>query len=131
MEGEYGDRARVFKAFCDETRLMVLALLQEGEECACVLLERLAIPQPTLSYHMKILADSGVVTARRAGKWTYYSLSGEGIARAEAFLREITRPGSGRLSRKDLCPAGSAGNGCCRGGRSKHNVREGHHPCCL
>ena len=82
--------ARVFKAFCDENRLQVLAMLRSGEKCACVLLEQLQISQSTLSHHMKILCDSGIVTARKDGKWTYYSISQEGSRRAEEMLRELT-----------------------------------------
>ncbi|MGN0968468.1 MAG: ArsR/SmtB family transcription factor, partial [Oscillospiraceae bacterium] len=70
--------AGVFKAFCDENRIRILKLLQTGEKCACVLLDDLQITQPTLSHHMKILCDSGVVVGRREGKWTHYSISPEG-----------------------------------------------------
>lgn len=65
MENRHGKSARVFKAFCDENRLQVLELLQSGEKCACVLLEDLKISQPTLSHHMKILCESGIVTGRK------------------------------------------------------------------
>jgi len=47
---------------------------ENGEECACVLLERVSVSQSTLSHHMKILVDSGAVSARKEGKWTYYSI---------------------------------------------------------
>jgi ArsR family transcriptional regulator len=90
MDGEYLDHARVFKAFCDETRLMVLELLRSGEKCACVLLERVNVGQSTLSHHMKILVDSGVVSARKNGKWTYYSISKSGSANAAQMLDELT-----------------------------------------
>jgi len=62
MSNKYLDNARVFKAFCDENRLMILEMLQSGEKCACVLLEKLEIAQSTLSHHMKLLVDSGIVT---------------------------------------------------------------------
>ena len=81
---------KLFKALSDPNRLAILALLREGEKCACVLLEQLQISQSTLSHHMKILCDSGIVTARKDGKWTYYSISQEGSRRAEEMLRELT-----------------------------------------
>jgi ArsR family transcriptional regulator len=84
------ENAKIFKAFCDETRLMVLELLQSGEKCACVLLEKVAVGQSTLSHHMKILVESGVVAARKEGKWMYYSISGEGSENAARLLKEIT-----------------------------------------
>ena len=90
MEDRYADNARVFKAFCDENRLQILELLRTGEKCACVLLEDLKISQPTLSHHMKILCESGVVVGRKAGKWTHYSISDEGAEAALALLRELT-----------------------------------------
>lgn len=82
--------AKVFKAFCDANRLTILGLLQSGEKCACKLLEALRIGQPTLSHHMKILCDSGIVTGRKEGKWTYYSLNPNGVERAKQLLDRIT-----------------------------------------
>lgn len=87
---EYEKNAKVFKAFCDENRLMILELLQSGEKCACKLLEDLNIGQSTLSHHMKILCDSGVVSARKEGKWTHYSINMEGSAYAKQLLMKIT-----------------------------------------
>lgn len=81
---------RVFKAFCDVNRLQILQLLRSGEKCACALLEHLHISQSTLSYHMKILCDSGVVVGRTEGKWTHYSLREEGCAHARQLLEELT-----------------------------------------
>lgn len=87
---EYEKNAKVFKAFCDENRLMILELLQTGEKCACRLLEDLNISQSTLSHHMKILCDSGVVSARKEGKWTHYSICADGSAYARELLEKIT-----------------------------------------
>ena len=82
-------QARVFKAFCDENRLTILALLSGGEKCACKLQEALGIGQSTLSHHMRILCDAGVVNARREGKWTHYSLNREGSETALRLLEQI------------------------------------------
>ena len=71
MENRHTNNAKVFKAFCDEKRLHIIEQLQNGEKCACVLLEKLNISQPTLSHHMKILCESGIVTGRKEGKWTH------------------------------------------------------------
>ena len=86
----YEARANVFRAFCDERRLRILELLQGGEKCACILTDALGMPQSSLSYHMKILCDSGIVTSREEGKWTHYRISREGSENAVALLREIT-----------------------------------------
>lgn len=87
---EYEKNAKVFKAFCDENRLMILELLQTGEKCACKLLDDLDIGQSTLSHHMKILCDSGVVNSRKEGKWTHYSISDQGSLLAKELLEKIT-----------------------------------------
>jgi ArsR family transcriptional regulator len=85
------DHARVFKALCDVNRLTILSLLRSGEKCACILLEKLDIEQSTLSHHMKILCESGVVVSRKQGKWTYYAISGEGTRHAARLLAAITK----------------------------------------
>lgn len=83
--------ALIFKAFCDENRIRILNLLSTGEKCACKLLEELNITQPTLSHHMKILCDSGIVVGRKEGKWTHYSISDKGVEKAKKYLDVITR----------------------------------------
>lgn len=84
------DTARIFKALCDENRVRILLLLRSGEKCACKLLEELPVSQPTLSHHMKILCDSGLVMGRKEGKWTHYSISPEGREQAMACLQAVT-----------------------------------------
>lgn len=88
----YKEHARVFKAFCDEKRLRILGLLCGSEKCACVLLEQLDLGQSGLSYHMKILVESGVVESRQEGKWTHYRISEKGGAYAISLLKELTTP---------------------------------------
>ena len=82
--------AAVFKALCDENRIRILKLLTGGEKCACKLLDELSVTQPTLSHHMKILCDSGIVSRRKEGKWMYYSISEQGAENARNLLRELT-----------------------------------------
>ena len=90
MKHDAKKTAVIFKAFCDENRIRILELLQGGEKCACKLLEELNITQPTLSHHMKILCDSGIVIGRKEGKWTHYSISSEGAATAMELLQALT-----------------------------------------
>ena len=89
--------ARVFKAFCDENRLQILEMLRGGEKCACVLLENLQISQSTLSHHMKILCDSGIVASRKEGKWTHYSISEAGSRESAELLGVLTGMKSGHV----------------------------------
>ena len=88
MASEYTEIAKVFKAFCDENRLQILEMLRSGEKCACKLLDELHIGQSTLSHHMRILCDSGVVQGRKEGKWVHYSIDPAGAARAQKLLEQ-------------------------------------------
>lgn len=103
--GTYQEDAKVFKALCDPKRLAILEQLRSGEKCACVLQEPLDLTQSGLSYHMKILCDSGLVVSRQEGKWTHYSLSEAGRDRAVRLLIELTTP---QISSSKDCPK------CCR-----------------
>ncbi|MBS6860871.1 MAG: helix-turn-helix transcriptional regulator [Clostridiales bacterium] len=87
--GNHQEDAKVFKALCDPKRLAILEQLRSGEKCACVLQEPMDLTQSGLSYHMKILCDSGIVVSRQEGKWTYYRLSASGRAWALERLRVI------------------------------------------
>ncbi len=88
---DYSEDAKVFKAFCDVNRLQILELLRSGEKCACVILENLNISQSTLSYHMKILCESGIVVGRNEGKWTHYSIDNKGCEKAKNLLNTLTK----------------------------------------
>ena len=84
--------ACIFKALSDENRIRILKMLHSGEKCACKLLEELNISQPTLSHHMKILCDAGIVNGRKEGKWTHYSMRCEGVQKVRAFMKDLLSP---------------------------------------
>lgn len=86
----YCDSVLIFKALSDETRLRIMDMLSCEELCACAILEAFEISQPTLSYHMKILTESGLVLARKDGAWTRYTLNQDLIAALKLFLDKIT-----------------------------------------
>ena len=88
---DHAEDAKVFRAFCDENRLQILEMLRSGEKCACKLLEELHIGQSTLSHHMKLLCDSGVVMGRKEGKWTHYSIDENGSRYAMELLALLTK----------------------------------------
>lgn len=92
METDHQRNAKVFKALCDPKRLAILELLRSGEKCACVLIERLDMGQSAVSYHMKILCESGIVDSRQEGKWTHYRLSKTGSKSAAELLLTLTTP---------------------------------------
>ena len=79
------------KALADENRLAIMLALQHGEKCGCDLLEELDITQPTLSHHMKLLADSGLVEYYKEGKWMHYSISADGVRAFREMIRSYVR----------------------------------------
>ncbi len=106
MESIYMKNAKVFKALCDEKRLRILEILQDGERCVCILFEKLGLPQSTLSYHMKILCDSGIVEGCQEGKWTHYHISETGSRAAVELLKKLTaRKAERTLQEKSCCVA--------------------------
>lgn len=95
MATVYEERAKVFKALCDARRQRILELLHSGEKCICVLTEEMGMPQSSLSYHMKILCESGIVSGREEGKWTFYQISKSGSEKAIELLKTITAVADG------------------------------------
>lgn len=79
--------AAFFKALGDENRLKIMGLLTSNDDlCACRILDELEVSQPTLSHHMKILKDAGLVSARKQGRWMHYSVCNEAIQEGAAEL---------------------------------------------
>lgn len=90
MNDKYLEGSKVLKALGDPKRAMVVDMLSCGELCACHILEKFEMSQSTLSHHMKVLCESGIVKERYEGKWTYYSLDSETVAKTKQFLCDIT-----------------------------------------
>ena len=90
MDNKYNVNVSFFKALSDKNRLMIVDMLSCGEICACHILEKLNITQPTLSHHMRILSDCGLVKERKVGKWMYYSLDEIKVKDVVYFLNSIT-----------------------------------------
>jgi ArsR family transcriptional regulator len=83
------DLARVFSALSDPTRVSIVNRLACGEECCvCDLTDAFSLSQPTVSHHLRILRDAGLVEADRRGTWAYYRLVPEAIER----LRDVFEP---------------------------------------
>ncbi len=90
MDNIYSRHVGFFKALSDINRLMIVDMLSCGELCACKILEKFNITQPTLSHHMKILCECGLVIGRKEGKWTHYSLDEKVVKDFRDFLSTIT-----------------------------------------
>lgn len=84
------DAARVLKAVADPTRLQLLAMIRSsaaGEACVCDLTAPLGLRQPTVSHHLRVLTDAGLVSRERRGTWMWYSLVPEAVERMLEVLR--------------------------------------------
>lgn len=79
----------LFKAMTDATRLKILTILSEEELCACDILAQVTISQPTLSHHMKVLAESELIHCRKDGSWMRYSLNKERIDEMQKYLEML------------------------------------------
>ena len=100
------DVALICKALSDSNRLEIVKMLSDGEKCGCKLLERFEITQPTLSHHMRILSECGLVNVRKEGKWSYYTLNCDTLTAFKAFIDGLTCCGC------DCRPVRPEG-GCC------------------
>ncbi|MEG4271782.1 MULTISPECIES: metalloregulator ArsR/SmtB family transcription factor [unclassified Microcoleus] len=80
-----------FHALSDPLRIQILELLREQELCVCDLCDRLGVPQPKLSFHLKTLKDAALVRSRQEGRWIYYSLNLAQFLALEQYLAEYRR----------------------------------------
>jgi ArsR family transcriptional regulator, arsenate/arsenite/antimonite-responsive transcriptional repressor len=83
------DLAPLFKALGDPVRLRLLSLIachEGGEACVCELTDTFDVSAPTISHHLKVLREAGLITSERRGTWIYYRISPQVIARVSAAL---------------------------------------------
>lgn len=93
MFEQYSKIAEICKALSDPNRLMILNMLSENDElCACKILEKFEITQPTLSHHMKSLCQCGLVESHKVGKWTHYNINQAVFKEFYTVLAAITSP---------------------------------------
>jgi ArsR family transcriptional regulator len=89
MTGDLTKARRWFAALSDETRLRLIALLGNGEQCVCDLTDALQSAQSRLSFHLKVLKDAGLVTDRKDGRWVYYSLEPAALDELAEFVSDL------------------------------------------
>lgn len=84
-------QARLLKALADPTRLRILSLLSrhEGEVCVFEIVESFTLEQPTISHHLRILRDAGLVDCRKKGLWAYYYVRREALGRARGVIDDL------------------------------------------
>lgn len=90
-EDEAVSQARLLKALADPTRLRILSLLSryEGEVCVFEIVESFTLEQPTISHHLRILRDAGLVDCRKKGLWAYYYVRREALSRAQEVINSL------------------------------------------
>lgn len=89
-EKDFEENYKVIKALSDVNRMKILNTLTNGEMCACKILEDFNIKQPTLSHHMKVLTECGLVISKKEGKWMHYLLNVEKIKYFQIFITNLT-----------------------------------------
>jgi ArsR family transcriptional regulator, arsenate/arsenite/antimonite-responsive transcriptional repressor len=95
---DYSRAAALFHALSDETRLAICDLLRDGERCVCDLQDALDAAQSRLSFHLRVLKDAGLITDRREGRWSYYTLVAEAFAEPHDLVRLLATERAGRRS---------------------------------
>ena len=96
MKVSYEENANIMKALSDWNRVRIIDILSCGERCACDILKDFDFTQPTLSHHMKVLVDCGLVEYREEGLWRHYSINERSRDQLIAFLQSL-------MSQKDEC----------------------------
>lgn len=89
MNLKYEENSKIIKALADANRLKIIDMLSCGEKCACDILEHFKFTQPTLSHHMKVLMDCGLVRCRKEGLWSHYSLNNANCNKLMLFLMNL------------------------------------------
>ncbi len=84
------DIVESFKALSDENRLKILQHLSCGELCACDIKASLDLTQPTISHHMRVLQQAGIVASEKRGKWTFYSINETKLGKIKQFINSMT-----------------------------------------
>jgi ArsR family transcriptional regulator len=86
--GNEFEATAMFRALGDPTRLDIFRLVAAQPEpiCACDVVDRFKVSQPTISHHMKVLSEAGLVTVSRRGVWAYYSVNGQGVAHLQQIV---------------------------------------------
>ena len=91
-EEEAVKQARLLKALADSTRLRILSLLSrhEGEVCVFEIVKSISLEQPTISHHLRILRDAGLVDCRKKGLWAYYYVQRDALKHAQDLINKLT-----------------------------------------
>jgi ArsR family transcriptional regulator len=95
ISGEFRNRSlAVFKALADGTRFDVFRLIaaQDGPICACDIVDRFDVSQPTIAHHLKVLREAGLITCKKRGVWAWYEVDPNGLDALGIFAKELNLP---------------------------------------
>ena len=93
----------LFHALSDETRLALLDQLKNGERCVCELTDAMKAGQSRLSFHLKVLKESGLIQDRREGRWMYYSINRDAIEELEELVETLKHAMKSSASTNRCC----------------------------
>ncbi|WP_319756485.1 metalloregulator ArsR/SmtB family transcription factor [uncultured Sphaerochaeta sp.] len=93
MNIDFETGSQLLKAISDPTRICIVHILSCGELCVCEIQRYFNVSQPTLSHHLTILKNVGIITATRKGKWMYYGINREKVKLLTGFLDTVFLPG--------------------------------------
>lgn len=100
---EVKEYIEMFKALADENRLRILCMLSCGELCACDIQDSLNLTQPTISHHMKILQQAGLIEVEKRGKWAFYAIKQNQIDALCRFIKDATSKAHEKEEFKNYC----------------------------
>jgi ArsR family transcriptional regulator len=86
----YEQAQQLLRALADPIRMRVIVGLGKGERCVCDLTSELGLAQSKLSFHLRVLRDAGLITARQQGRWMYYSLEPQALMRLRDWLEQLS-----------------------------------------
>ncbi|MDD3226624.1 MAG: metalloregulator ArsR/SmtB family transcription factor [Tissierellia bacterium] len=89
-EKDFEENYKILKALSDVNRMKIINTLTNGEMCACKILKDFSITQPTLSHHMKVLTECGLVISKKEGRWMHYLLNVDKIKYFQDFITNLT-----------------------------------------
>lgn len=97
------EKHKIFKAFSNEVRLQIFEFLLEGEMCVSGIVNKLNVTQPTVTQHLKILQEVGVVKSEKLGYWMHYSIDKDGIQKVKNELKKFIDNLHTRKGKRKFC----------------------------
>jgi len=102
------NESEIFKVFSSGTRLKILEILLEGRICVSVIADMLKMSQPTVTQHLKVLKNAGLIGSRKVGYWMHYYIDEAGLKKAKdkvsRYMEKLNVKGTGCRVSPERCP---------------------------